>query len=91
MSSCHDIREIGSLGALEKLSSHEKYLVLKNHFKASKTFISPKVHLHGCQKSCKIGYLHSVFVYREKKEMQHIVLIVYCFHPLTAKNARVFC
>ena len=21
----------------------------------------------GCEKSCKIGYLHSVFVYREKK------------------------
>ena len=54
VSSCYDIGEIVSLGGLEKLSFHEKYSILKNHFKPYKIYVFPKVHLHGCQRSCKI-------------------------------------
>ena len=54
VSSCYDIREIVSLGGLEKLSSHEKYSILKNLFKINKTYIFLKVHLDGCQRSWKV-------------------------------------
>ena len=74
VSSCYDIGEIVSLGGLEKLSSHEKYSILKNHFKPYKTYVFPKVHLHGCQRSCKIEYLHSSFVYSKKEDA------VYCIN-----------
>ena len=59
MSSYYDIGEKVYLGGLEKLSSHEKYSILKNHFKPYKTYVFPKVRPHGCQRSCKIEYLHS--------------------------------
>ena len=39
------IGEIVSLGGLEKLSSHKKYSILKNHFKLSKTYVFPKIHI----------------------------------------------
>ena len=86
VSSCYDIGEIVSLGGLEKLSSHEKYSILKNHFKPYKTYVFPKVHLHGCQRSCKIEYLHSSFVYSKKEDA------VYCincalFSPTDAQRA----
>ena len=74
VSSCYDIGEIVSLGGLEKLSSHEKYSILKSHFKPYKTYVFPKVHLHGCQRSCKIEYLHSRFVYSKKEDE------VYCIN-----------
>ena len=72
VSSCYDIGEIVSLGGLEKLSSHEKYSILKSHFKPYKNYVFPKVNLHGCQRSCKIEYLHSSFVYSKKEDA------VYC-------------
>ena len=68
VSSCYDVREIVSLCGLEKLSSHKKYSILKNHFKANKTYIFRKVHLHGCQRSCKIEYLRSSFVYSKNEK-----------------------
>ena len=74
VSSCYDIGEIVSLGGLEKLSSHEKYSILKSHFKPYKTYIFSKVHLYGCQRSCKIEYLHSSFVYSKKEDA------VYCIN-----------
>ena len=74
VSSCYDIGETVSLGGLEKLFSHEKYSILKNHFKPYKTYVFPKVHLHGCQRSCKIEYLHSSFVYSKKEDA------VYCIN-----------
>ena len=40
--SCYDVREIVSLCGLEKLSSHKKYSILKNHFKAAKLIFSEK-------------------------------------------------
>ena len=72
MSSCYDIREKVSLGGLEKLSSHEKYSILKNHFKANKACIFQNFHLHGCQSSCKIEYFTIGFVYSKKED------VVYC-------------
>ena len=68
------IREKVSLGGLEKLSSNEKYSILKNHFKANKTYIFQNVHLHGCQSSCKIEYLTSSSVYSKKED------VVYCIN-----------
>ena len=73
ISLCYDIGEIVSLGGLEKLSSHEKYSILKNHFKPYKTYVFPKVHLHGCQRSCKIEYFHSSFVYSEKEDAVYYI------------------
>ena len=61
------------MGGLEKLSSHEKYSILKNHFKPYKTYVFPKVHLHGCQRSCKIEYFHSSFVYSKKEDAVHCI------------------
>ena len=49
VSSRHDIGAIVYLSSFEKLSLHEKYSILKNHFKPYKTYVFPKVHLHGCQ------------------------------------------
>ena len=72
--SCYQIGDIVSLGGLEKLSSHEKHSKLKNHFKPCKTYISPKVHLHGCQSSCNNEYLHSSFVYSKKENA------IYCIN-----------
>ena len=66
VSSCYDIGEVVSLGGLEKLSSCEKYSILKNHFKLYKSYVLPKVHLHACKRSCKIEYLDSSFVYSKK-------------------------
>ena len=62
-----------SLGGLKKLFSYEKYSIRKNHFKTYKN-IFPKVNLHGCQRSCKIEYLHSSFVYSKKEDP------VYCIN-----------
>ena len=58
VSSCYDIGEIVSLGGLEKLSCHEKYSILKNHFKTYKIYVFLKVHLHRCQRSTQ--YLNSL-------------------------------
>ena len=74
VSSCYDIGAIVSLGCLEKPSSHEKYSILKNHFKPYKTYVFPQVHLHGNQRSCKIEYLHSSFVYSWQEDA------VYCIN-----------
>ena len=52
--------------------------ILKSHFKLYKTYAFPKVHLHGCQRSCRIEYLDSGLVY-SKKDIQYIILIVHCF------------
>ena len=80
VSSCYDIGEIVSLGGLEKLSSHEKYSILKNHFKPYKTYV------FRCERSCKIEYLHSSFVYSKKEDA------VYCtnfalFSPTDKRRA----
>ena len=85
VSSCYDIREIVSLGGLEKLSSHEKYSILKNHFKPYKTYVFLKVHLHGCQRSCKIEYLHSSFVHSKKEDAVYCI-IVHCFHTMISEE-----
>ena len=74
VSSYYDIGEIVSLGGLKKLSSREKYSVLKNHFKPYKNYVFPKIHLHGCQRSSKIECLHSSFVYSKKEDA------VYCIN-----------
>ena len=74
MSSCYDVREIVSSGGLEKLPSHEKFSMLKNHFKANKTYIFSNVHLHGCQSSCNFENLNSRFVYSKKEDA------LYCIH-----------
>ena len=74
VSSCYDIGQMVSLSGLEKLSSHEMYSILKNHFKPYKTYAFPKVYLHGCQRSCKIEYLYSSFVYSKKEDA------VYCIN-----------
>ena len=58
VSPCYDIGEIVSLGGLEKLSCHEKYSILKNHFKTYKIYVFLKVHLHRCQRSTQ--YLNSL-------------------------------
>ena len=69
VSSCYDIEEIVSLGGLEKLPSHEKYWILKNNFKPCKTFVP----LHGRQRSCKIKYLQSSFVYSKKEDAVYYI------------------
>ena len=40
--------------------------IMKSHFKLYKTYAFPKVHLHRCQRSCKIEYLDSGLVYSKK-------------------------
>ena len=52
--------------------------IMKSHFKLYKTYAFPKVHLHRCQRSCKIEYLDSGLVY-SKKDIQYIILFVHCF------------
>ena len=72
VSSCYHTGGIVPMSGLEKLSFHENYSILKNHFKLYKTYVFPKVHLHSSQRSCKIEYLHNSFVCSKKEDA------VYC-------------
>ena len=57
------------------LSDHEKYKILKNHFKHDVKFNFPKKLLHACNRWCKTDYLTHEFVYSSSKDS---VFYVYC-------------
>ena len=57
------------------LSDHEKYKILKNHFKPGVNFNFLKKLLHACNRSCKTDYLTHEFVYSSSKDS---VFCVYC-------------
>ena len=57
------------------LSDHEKYKILKNHFKPGVNFNFLRKLLHACNRSCKTDYLTHEFVYSSSKDS---VFCVYC-------------
>ena len=57
------------------LPDHEKYKILKNHFKPDVNFNFPKKLLHNCNCLCKTDYLTHGFGYSSSKDS---VFCVYC-------------
>ena len=70
-----DLGKILSSRDPSTLSDHEKYKILKNHFKPDVNFNFPKKLLHTCNRSCKTDYLTHEFVNSSSKD---IVFSVYC-------------
>ena len=71
----YDLERILSSRDPSTLSGHEKYKILKNHFKPDVNFNFPNNLLHACNRSCKIDYLTHEFVYSLSKDS---VFCVYC-------------
>ena len=65
----YDLGEIlSSRNPSSTLSDHEKYKILKNHFKPDVNFNFPKKLLHNCNRLCKIDYLTHAFAYSSSKD-----------------------
>ena len=72
----YDLGEILSLrNPSSTLSDHEKYKILKNHFKPDVNLNFPKKILHNCNRSCKTDYRTHEFIYSSSKDS---AFCVYC-------------
>lgn len=70
-----DIAQVLSSTGVKYLTDHEKYKILKNHFKPSLDYSFPKKFLHSCNRMCKLEYLSECFVYSEQEDG---VFCLYC-------------
>ena len=65
--------EVSSNNCLKQIPSNQKYLILQNRFPLDNSYAFPKAILHECQRSCKLQYLYSSFVYDMSDDQVHCI------------------